>query len=225
MRKRVLLFDTSSLFFRAFHALPAMNTRAGQPTSAIYGLSVQLLQLLREQAPLGIGFALDAPAQTFRHAQYADYKAHRPSMPDPLRQQLQLLRRWLDALGAPCFSVPGFEADDVLARALERFEPHGQENPKPLLGFRGLEWDGRGRAVGDRGLRVSFASNGRRLDAVGWTLADIPAAAPIERVERHYEAGSRATVREPAVSSIARFGNPRRPSSLLRRARSSGAFV
>jgi hypothetical protein len=36
------------------------------------------------------------------------------------------------------------EADDALARALERFEPHGQENPKPLLGFRGLEWDGPG---------------------------------------------------------------------------------
>jgi single-stranded-DNA-specific exonuclease len=69
------------------------------------------------------------------------------------------------------------EADDSLARALERFEPHGQENPRPLLGFRGLEWDGRGRAVGKRGLRVSLASNGRCLEAVGWTLADIPPAA------------------------------------------------
>jgi len=75
------------------------------------------------------------------------------------------------------------EADDVLARALERFEPHGQENPKPLLGFRGLEWDGRGRAVGERGLRVALASNGRRLDAVGWTLADIPPASRAGRVD------------------------------------------
>ncbi|HEX5856418.1 MAG TPA: single-stranded-DNA-specific exonuclease RecJ [Thermoanaerobaculia bacterium] len=69
------------------------------------------------------------------------------------------------------------EADESLARALEGLEPHGQENPKALLGFRGLEWDGRGRAVGERGLRVSFVANGRRLDAVGWSLQDIPPAA------------------------------------------------
>ncbi|MGZ6972082.1 MAG: DHHA1 domain-containing protein, partial [Thermoanaerobaculia bacterium] len=75
------------------------------------------------------------------------------------------------------------EADDSLARALERFEPHGQENPRPLLGFRGLEWDGRGRAVGERGLRVSLASGGRRLEAVGWTLADISPAARAGRVD------------------------------------------
>ncbi|MGA7990009.1 MAG: single-stranded-DNA-specific exonuclease RecJ, partial [Thermoanaerobaculia bacterium] len=68
------------------------------------------------------------------------------------------------------------EADGVLARALERFEPHGQENPKPLLLFRGMEWDGRGKQVGESGLRVSFASSGRRLEAVGWNLAEIPAA-------------------------------------------------
>ncbi len=67
------------------------------------------------------------------------------------------------------------EADEALARALELFEPHGQENPKPLLLLRGLTWDGRGRPVGEAGLRVSFASSGRRLDAVGWNLAEIPA--------------------------------------------------
>jgi single-stranded-DNA-specific exonuclease len=75
------------------------------------------------------------------------------------------------------------EADDSLARALERLEPHGQENPKPLLRFRGLEWDGRGRAVGERGLRISLSSNGRRVEAVGWTLADIPPASRAGRVD------------------------------------------
>ncbi len=65
------------------------------------------------------------------------------------------------------------EADEALARALGRFEPHGQENPKPLLLLRGLTWDGRGKPVGEAGLRVSFASQGRRLEAVGWNLAEI----------------------------------------------------
>ncbi len=68
------------------------------------------------------------------------------------------------------------EADETLARALERFEPHGQENPKPLLLLRGMTWDGRGRPVGEAGLRVAFGSAGQRFDAVGWNLAGIPAS-------------------------------------------------
>jgi DNA polymerase-1 len=124
--KRVLLLDTYSLFFRAFHALPAMNTSSGQPTSAIYGLSVQLLQLLREQDPAGIGFALDSPQRSFRHVDYPDYKAQRPALPDPLRQQFGLLERWLDALGLPCYRAPGFEADDVLATLARELSAHDQ---------------------------------------------------------------------------------------------------
>ena len=122
---RVLLFDTSSLFFRAFHALPAMETTYGQPTSAVYGLSVQWLQLLREQRPIGIAFALDAPQATFRRAQYAEYKAHRPAVPDALRAQWHLLDRWLDAAGAPHFAAAGFEADDVLATLSRQISAQG----------------------------------------------------------------------------------------------------
>jgi DNA polymerase-1 len=124
--KRVLLLDTYSLFFRAFHALPAMNTTSGQPTSAIYGLSVQLLQFLREQEPLGLGFALDGPRRSFRHVDYPQYKAQRPTLPDPLRQQFGLLERWLDALGLPRFQADGFEADDVLATLARELAAHGQ---------------------------------------------------------------------------------------------------
>ena len=92
-----------------------MTTAAGQPTSALYGLCVMLLKLLREEQPLGLAFALDGPTPTFRHAQSPDYKAQRPALADPLREQLRVLPQLLDAFGAPCFCVPGFEADDVLA--------------------------------------------------------------------------------------------------------------
>lgn len=112
---RVLLLDTHALFFRAFFALPSMATKAGVPTSALYGLAVMVLKLLREERPLGLAFALDAGRPTFRHAQSPTYKANRPPLPDPLRQQLDALPRFLDALGVPCFVAPGFEADDVLA--------------------------------------------------------------------------------------------------------------
>ena len=112
---RVLLLDTFSIFFRAFYALPPMTTAAGQPTSALYGLSVMLLKLLREEQPLGLTFALDGPQQTFRHVQNPDYKAQRAAVPDPLAQQLRVLPQLIGAFGVPCFAVPGFEADDVLA--------------------------------------------------------------------------------------------------------------
>lgn len=111
----VLLIDTYSLFFRSFHALPPMNTRAGEPTSALYGFSALLLKLLREQKPKGVAFALDRPEPTFRHESYAEYKATRAPLPSPLVQQLQKLEPLLDAFGFPRFSARGFEADDVLA--------------------------------------------------------------------------------------------------------------
>lgn len=112
---RVLLLDTYSLFFRAFFALPLMTTAAGQPTSALYGLSVMILKLLREERPAGLAFAVDLPEATFRHLESPTYKAQRAPLAEPLRQQLAVLPRLLDAVGAPRFAAPGFEADDVLA--------------------------------------------------------------------------------------------------------------
>jgi DNA polymerase-1 len=111
----VLLLDTFSLFFRAFYALPPMNTAGGEPTSALYGLSTVVLKLLREQRGAELAFALDAPAATFRHLTYEAYKAGRAPVPDALRSQLDRLGTLLEAFGVPTFRVPGFEADDLLA--------------------------------------------------------------------------------------------------------------
>jgi len=110
-----LLIDVFSLFFRAHHALPPMSTTSGEPTSALYGFSSLLLKLFREHLPRGVSFALDAPQRTFRHGSYAPYKAGRDRTPDALTAQLGRLRELLEALGAPVFVAPGFEADDVLA--------------------------------------------------------------------------------------------------------------
>lgn len=124
---RVLLLDTYALLFRAFYALPPMNTRAGQPTSALYGLCVMLLKLLREERPAGLAFALDAPRPTFRHERNPQYKAQRAALPDPLRAQLAELPRLLAACGVPCHSAEGFEADDVLASLAERLRGPEQQ--------------------------------------------------------------------------------------------------
>ncbi len=123
---RVLLIDTNSLFFRAFHGLPPMNTTAGVPTSAVYGWSTLVLKLLREEAPKGVAFARDAPVATFRHVEYSDYKAQRAPVPSPLAQQFPWLDRLLEAFELPTFTVPGYEADDVLATLAHELRNAGE---------------------------------------------------------------------------------------------------
>ncbi len=111
----ILLIDTYSVFFRAFYALPPMQTAAGEPTSALYGFSVLLLKALRERKPTGLAFAVDGPHKTFRHNLYSDYKGQREAAPSALVAQLRRLDELLRTLAVPVFSAAGFEADDVLA--------------------------------------------------------------------------------------------------------------
>ncbi|MEQ1500647.1 MAG: 5'-3' exonuclease H3TH domain-containing protein [Myxococcota bacterium] len=118
-----LLLDGYSLLFRAFYALPPMNTRDGAPTSALYGVSVLLCKLLREHRPTAVALALDAPGPTTRQVSYAAYKAGRAPTPDPLRAQIARLPELAAALGAPVHRVPGWEADDILATLTRRVKP------------------------------------------------------------------------------------------------------
>jgi DNA polymerase-1 len=122
-----LLLDTYSLFFRAFHALPPMNTVDGTPTSAVYGLSALLIKLLREHAPEGVAFALDGPEQTQRAREFAGYKQNRAKVPDALPGQFALLDELIAALGLPAWRVPGFEADDVLATLAGKLGARGKD--------------------------------------------------------------------------------------------------
>lgn len=121
----ILLLDAFSLLYRAFFALPPMSTEAGIPTSGLYGFSVLLLKLLREQSPRGGAVAMDAPRATFRHELYAGYKASRPIAPTPLGEQLRRFPDLLAAFGFPVFIAPGFEADDVLATLAREFSARG----------------------------------------------------------------------------------------------------
>ena len=97
-----------------------MSTTKGEPTSAVYGLSVLLLKLLRELRPRGLAFARDLPQPTLRHQVYAEYKAGRAPMPDLLRPQWRRLDQLLTALGAPVHAMAGYEADDMLATLARR---------------------------------------------------------------------------------------------------------
>ncbi len=120
------LFDTYSMVFRAFYALPPLSTSKGEPTSALYGFCSLVIRVLREERPQCLSFALDAPARTFRAERYTQYKAGRPSTPSALARQLERLPDLLAAFEVPAFCVPGFEADDVLATLSTRLEAEGR---------------------------------------------------------------------------------------------------
>ena len=103
--------------YRAFFALPKENfsTSTGQYTNAVYGFTSMLINVLRDEAPTHVGVAFDISRQTFRLAEYAQYKAGRSATPDEFKGQISLLHEVLDALRIRFIEVDGFEADDVLA--------------------------------------------------------------------------------------------------------------
>jgi len=110
----LVLVDGSSYVYRAFHALPPLSNSRGEPTGAVLGVLNMLLKFLKDYQPQRIAVVFDAPGRTFRDELFAEYKAHRPSMPDDLRAQIDPLLKIIEAQGLPLLRVPGVEADDVI---------------------------------------------------------------------------------------------------------------
>ncbi|MEZ5406801.1 MAG: DNA polymerase I [Acidimicrobiales bacterium] len=112
----LMLVDGNSLTYRAFHALPPdLATASGQITNAVYGFTSMLINLVRDHEPDGVAVAFDRAEPTFRHERLDTYKANRSAAPEPLRQQMGLVREVLDVLRLPQIDLAGFEADDILA--------------------------------------------------------------------------------------------------------------
>ena len=110
----LILVDGSSYLYRAFHGMPNFSNSRGLPTGAVYGVVNMLRSLIKAYQPTHIGVIFDAKGKTFRDDMFAEYKAHRPPMPDELRQQIEPLYQIIEALGLPLISVTGVEADDVI---------------------------------------------------------------------------------------------------------------
>jgi DNA polymerase-1 len=113
-RPPLILVDGSSYLYRAFHALPPLTNSHGEPTGAVYGVVNMLRRLLQDYRPEQIAVVFDARGKTFRDELFAEYKAHRPSMPEELACQVEPLHALVRALGLPLLQVPGVEADDVI---------------------------------------------------------------------------------------------------------------
>jgi DNA polymerase-1 len=110
----LLVLDGNSIVNRAFYGIKLLTTKSGYYTNAIYGFLNILLKLQDICHPDGVAVAFDVHEPTFRHKQYADYKAGRKPMPQELRAQMPVLKELLTALGYTTVECPGWEADDVL---------------------------------------------------------------------------------------------------------------
>ena len=127
-KKRLLLVDAPSYFYRAFHAIRELRSPAGEPTNAIYGV-VNMLRKLKQDFPSDyIACVLDPKGKTFRDDIYPQYKATRQSMPEDLARQIDPLLETIRALGWPIVVVDGVEADDVIGTLVRHAERHGWDS-------------------------------------------------------------------------------------------------
>ena len=110
----LLLVDGSSYLYRAFHALPDLRNKAGEPTGALYGVLNMLRRLESDYKADYKAVVFDAKGKTFRDDWYPEYKAHRPPMPDDLVRQIEPIHAAIRAAGWPLLMVDGVEADDVI---------------------------------------------------------------------------------------------------------------
>ena len=110
----LVLVDGSSYLYRAFHALPDLRTKKGEPTGALRGVLAMLRRLVIDDKPDYFAVVFDAPGRTFRDDWYREYKANRQAMPDELALQIEPLHELVRAHGWPLLMVEGVEADDVI---------------------------------------------------------------------------------------------------------------
>ncbi|MFZ2540572.1 MAG: DNA polymerase I [Gallionella sp.] len=123
--KTLLLVDGSSFLYRAFHAMPDLRNRHGEPTGAIYGV-LNMLRKLRNDYPADYSLCVfDAKGKTFRDDWYPQYKANRPSMPPDLVQQIEPLHQAIAASGWNIMMLEGVEADDVIGTLVQQAAQDG----------------------------------------------------------------------------------------------------
>src|SRR5258706_6671977 len=123
--KTLVLVDGSSYLYRAFHALPDLRNRRGEPTGAVKGVLSMLQKLRKETSADYIACVFDAKGKTFLDDWYPQYKANRPPMPDDLVQQIEPLHNSIRAMGWPLLMVDGVEADDVIGTLAKQAEALG----------------------------------------------------------------------------------------------------
>src|SRR5215218_8951026 len=120
--ERLMLLDGYGLVYRGYFALPPLTTSRGELVNGVFGFASIVLRGLQDLQPDYLAVSFDLPGPTFRHEQYADYKATRTKMPDDLRDQFPKVREVVKALRIPVYEMQGYEADDVIGTITKQLD-------------------------------------------------------------------------------------------------------
>lgn len=121
-REKIVVIDSNSLMNRAFYALPPLTNSRGTHTNAVYGFTTMLFKIISDESPDYIVAAFDRKAPTFRHIEYADYKAGRKKTPPELNEQFPLVKDVLKAFNVDIYEIDGYEADDIIGTVAKNCE-------------------------------------------------------------------------------------------------------
>lgn len=125
--KKLFLLDAYALIFRAYYAFiraPRINSK-GMNTSAIFGFTNVLINLLQNEKPTHIGVCFDPPGGTFRNEEYPEYKANRDATPEDIKIAVPWIIKLIEAFNIPIVVKEGFEADDVVGSMVKLSEAAG----------------------------------------------------------------------------------------------------
>ncbi|TME82726.1 MAG: DNA polymerase I [Chloroflexi bacterium] len=125
--ERLMLLDGFGLVYRGYYALPPLTTSRGELVNGVFGFCSIVLRGFADLKPDYVAVAFDLAGPTFRHEQYAEYKATRTRMPDDLRDQFPKVREVVRALRIPHYELQGYEADDVIGTLIVQAEAHDLE--------------------------------------------------------------------------------------------------
>ena len=127
--KKLYLLDAYALIYRSYFAFsrnPRINSK-GFNTSAVFGFTNTLLDILDNQHPTHIAVVFDTAEPTERHEDFADYKANREAMPEDISASIPIIMELLQGFQIPTLGIPGYEADDVIGTLAKKGAEHGYE--------------------------------------------------------------------------------------------------
>jgi len=115
-RKKLVVIDGKSVFYRGYYAMPNLTTKDGMPTGGVYGFAVMALEVIKRLQPDYVCVAWDKPKTNIRRRLelYPEYKAGRKPAPPDFYDQIPMLHELLQAFGWPLYEFDDYEADDIM---------------------------------------------------------------------------------------------------------------
>jgi len=126
-QEKFIILDGHAIIYRAYHALKELTDPTGKPINAVYGFARILLKVIDDYSPKYIAVTFDHKnGKSKRVADYKEYKAQRPPMPDDLIPQINIIKDLVKAFNIPQFELDGFEADDLLGTISKEMEKQSE---------------------------------------------------------------------------------------------------